>query len=201
MNISLVDIGKKYNRKWIFKNIAFDIDSDEKIAITGHNGAGKSTLLQILGGYIAPTNGKVIYGKAPGKNDLQTSFSFAAPYLNLIEEFTLTEHLAFHAQFKKPVCDIEEMISRSGLTNAEHKYISEFSSGMKQRLRLALAFFYHSEIILLDEPGSNLDSQGMEWYLGLTHNFLLKRTLIIASNQQEEYKMCNKILKIEDYKN
>lgn len=167
------------------------------MAITGRNGAGKSTLLKIIGGYIAPTEGQVI--RSEKENNFQTHFSFAAPYMNLIEEFTLSEHLAFHGHFKKPLITREEMINKSGLEEASNKFISEFSSGMKQRLRLAMAFFFQSEVILLDEPGSNLDAQGMELYQELIQNFSLERPVIIASNQQEEYKMCNKVLKIEKF--
>lgn len=199
MKISIRDIGKKYNKSWVFRNVSFELDEGQKLAITGHNGSGKSTLLSIIGGYTAPTEGQIEYHGVK-KDNFQIHFSIAAPYLNLIEEYTLKEHLAFHSHFKEPLLQTAEMIHACGLEGAENKHVAEFSSGMKQRLRLALAFFYQSQVILLDEPSSNLDKQGLEWYLDLIDRHAGNRSLIIASNQPEEYKMCADLLHIENFK-
>lgn len=199
MQITLVDIGKKYNRNWIFRNINCAIEPGDKVAITGHNGSGKSTLLKIIGGYLAPTQGHILRSGKIDKGDFQINYSFAAPYLNLIEEFTLIELLSFHARFKHPLLSIPDMIEKSGLQHAENKHISEFSSGMKQRLRLVMAFFFSSNLILLDEPTSNLDTQGSTWYTELVENHTNGRILIIASNQPEEYTGSNKNIHIENF--
>lgn len=198
MQIELKNIGKKFNRNWIFKGIDFSIESGDLVSITGHNGSGKSTLLQIISGFITPSRGTIHYGHK--KEDLQTNFSFVAPYQNVVEEFTLLEHLAFHGQFKKPLLAFQDIIQQAGLSGNEDKPIKEFSSGMKQRLRLALAFFYESEVIFLDEPTSNLDKQGEQWYQQLIISSKSNKTLIIASNQEFEISEATKNIFIENYK-
>jgi len=198
MKITLTDLGKKYNREWVFRHLNFEINPGDTIAITGHNGSGKSTLLKVLGGYLTPSQGKVTYGD--NREHIQTQFSFAAPYLNLLEEFTLKEHLAFHNKFKKALCSHDEMLALSNLAGAEDKLVKDFSSGMKQRLRLVLAFFYESSLLLLDEPTSNLDQDGTDWYLSMLQKVSDEQTMIIASNQPQEYAGANQIISIENFK-
>jgi len=198
MKITLTDLGKKYNREWVFRHLNFEINPGDTIAITGHNGSGKSTLLKVLGGYLTPSQGKVTYGDS--KEHIQTQFGFAAPYLNLLEEFTLKEHLAFHNKFKKALCSHDEMLALSNLAGAEDKLVKDFSSGMKQRLRLVLAFFYESSLLLLDEPTSNLDQDGTDWYLSMLQKVSDEQTMIIASNQPQEYAGANQIISIENFK-
>jgi len=198
MKITLTDLGKKYNREWVFRHLNFEINPGDTIAITGHNGSGKSTLLKVLGGYLTPSQGKVTYGDS--KEHIQTQFGFAAPYLNLLEEFTLKEHLAFHNKFKKALCSHDEMLALSNLAGAEDKLVKDFSSGMKQRLRLVLAFFYESSLLLLDEPTSNLDQDGTDWYLTMLQKVSDEQTMIIASNQPQEYAGANQIISIENFK-
>ena len=198
MDIELKNVGKKYNRNWIFRKVDFQIESGEMVSITGHNGSGKSTLLQIISGFITPSEGKVTY--TDDSDDLQTLFSFVAPYQNIIEEFTLLEHLKFHAKFKQPKNSFDQIIEKSGLSGSEDKVIQEFSSGMKQRLRLAMAFFYESKVVFLDEPTSNLDTQGEKWYQELIKSIKGKTTIIVASNQEFEIKEAEKNLFVEKFK-
>ena len=174
------------------------IEAGERVCLLGRNGEGKSTLLKVLGGYLTPSQGKVTYGDS--KEHIQTQFGFAAPYLNLLEEFTLKEHLAFHNKFKKALCSHDEMLALSNLAGAEDKLVKDFSSGMKQRLRLVLAFFYESSLLLLDEPTSNLDQDGTDWYLSMLQKVSDKQTMIIASNQPQEYAGANQIISIENFK-
>lgn len=199
MEIRIEDLGKKYNRQWIFRHLNMTIANGQMIAITGHNGSGKSTLLKMISNYITPSEGEIRFNDFPA-GEVQTSFSYVAPYQNLIEEFTLKEHLNFHANFKKPLYPTEEILDASGLSHAHSKLVKEFSSGMKQRLKLALAFFYESSIIFLDEPTSNLDQHGINWYLHLLSSIINKKTLIIASNDPNEYQEAHSIIEIEKYK-
>ncbi|WP_421871397.1 ABC transporter ATP-binding protein [Marinoscillum sp.] len=198
MDIELSNIGKKFNRNWIFRKIDFQIYSGDMVSITGHNGSGKSTLLQIISGFITPSEGNVHY--AEDGEDLQTQFGFVAPYQNVIDEFTLLEHLEFHSRFKQPLMNYEEMIELAGLEGSENKLVQEFSSGMKQRLRLSLAFFYEANTIFLDEPTSNLDKSGEAWYQKLILANKGERTLIVASNQEFEIQEAKKNLFVENFK-
>ncbi len=192
MTIELKDLGKKYHRNWIFRNLNESISDGQIVALTGHNGSGKSTLLNTIGGFITPSEGRVLIDNNDDHD--QTKINIATPYLNLLDEFTLLEHLEFHAKFKYPIISIEEMPKLCGLNHSENKLIQEFSSGMKQRVRLILAFCYKSDLILLDEPTVNLDESGTDWYLDLLRSLRNNRTTIIASNQPREYQGANQVI-------
>ncbi len=185
-------LGKKYNTNWIFRDLSLEIDNGETVALVGPNGSGKSTLLQILSNALTPSKGTVIYQQ--GDQELApeqavAEINFSSPYADLIEELTLLEHLRFHSKFKKPSLELEAIVEQMGYPDAMHKPIQEFSSGMKQRLKLALAFYFEGSILALDEPTSNLDSNGIDWYLSLIEREK-KRTILIASNQRYEYDFC-----------
>lgn len=203
MDILLEDIGKRYQRNWIFKNLSFQIESGDCIAITGINGSGKSTLLKIISTYIDPTQGEIKFsskGSEIKSEEIPVRINYAAPYVNLIEELTLKEHLEFHSVFKNSILNLKEIAKLAGLEKAWNKTINVFSSGMKQRLKLAMAFYFTSDLILLDEPTSNMDEQGIDWYLSEVQKIKTNQTVLIASNQRYEYDFSNKELKISDYK-
>ena len=205
MKISLEHIGRRFNREWIFRDINYEFESGSSYAILGANGAGKSTLLQVISGSLSSSEGKISYLQADTTVDQEKVFihlSMAAPYLELIEEFTLTELIDFHFRFKKYRKGLNRkgVIELLGLKNSEFKAIKYFSSGMKQRVKLALAFCSDTSILLLDEPASNLDQQGLEWYQSMASTLSSDRLLIICSNQEQEYSFCNHKLNIADYK-
>ncbi len=205
MKIILEQIGRRFNREWIFRNINYEFESGSSYAVLGTNGAGKSTLLQVISGSLSSSEGKISYLHGDINIDQEKIFiqqSMVAPYLELIEEFTLTELIDFHFRFKKyrQGLNRQGVIELLGLKNAEFKAIKYFSSGMKQRVKLALAFCSDTAMLLLDEPASNLDQQGLDWYLSLASNFSSDRLLIICSNQEQEYSFCSHNLNIADYK-
>ncbi|MFY0651064.1 MAG: ATP-binding cassette domain-containing protein [Cyclobacteriaceae bacterium] len=202
MKIKLNKIGKRFNeREWVFRNLEYTFDYNQTYAITGSNGSGKSTLTQIISGIMPATTGSIEYeyNSAPvHSDDIFQHISYAAPYLELIEEFTLKELLNFHFKFKK-LCyysSKEDLIEAMYLQDSHGKYVGNFSSGMKQRLKLGLALFSESEITILDEPTSNMDERGVEWYHGNIGKVLGKRMTIIASNQPQEYKFTNNIFSL-----
>lgn len=204
MQIVLDNIGRRFNKEWIFKGLQYTFNSGEKYAILGPNGSGKSTLLSVLMGNLSPSEGKLNYfnGQEITVENIFEYISFAGPYLDLIEEFTLLETIDFHFQFKKPKEGITqaEILALLGLQNSADKALKHFSSGMKQRTKLALAFCSDTPILMLDEPTSNLDSQGISWYQDLLNNYCSNRTLIIGSNSSYEYEVCEHKLWISDYK-
>jgi len=205
MTISLQNIGRRFNRDWIFRGIDYTFNQGTSYAVLGPNGSGKSTLLQVLNGSLAPSVGKIDYQYAGKQIEVEKVFehlSLAAPYLELIEEFTLSEMIEFHFKFKsyKSGIDKQELIALLNMEASRNKLIRYFSSGMKQRLKLALAFCADTNILMLDEPTSNLDNQGVDWYLGLVQTFAKDRLTIICSNQLHEYSFCNEQLSISDYK-
>lgn len=205
MKIILDNIGRRFNRDWIFRKVNYHFNQGESYAILGPNGSGKSTLLQVLNGSLSPSAGKISFFSANQLQEIDTVYkqvSFAAPYLELIEEFTLKEMIDFHFKFKTLIRGIDKnaVIDLLQLPGNAGKPIKYFSSGMKQRLKLALAFCADTSMLMLDEPTSNLDVQGVDWYLGLVEKFSADRLTIVCSNQQHEYAFCTHTLNIVDYK-
>jgi ABC-type multidrug transport system ATPase subunit len=205
MKINLEHIGRRFNREWIFRDVNYVFETGSSYAILGANGAGKSTILQVISGSLSSSEGVISYtkdGVLLNPEHVFEHLSMAAPYLELIEEFTLSELIDFHFQFKKYRTGLDrlQLIELMGLKRSEFKALKHFSSGMKQRVKLALAFCSETEMILLDEPASNLDQQGLEWYLSLVKEFSADRMLIICSNQLQEYSFCKNQLNVADYK-
>ncbi|HEY4150392.1 MAG TPA: ATP-binding cassette domain-containing protein [Chitinophagaceae bacterium] len=200
MTISLSDAGKRYNRDWIFRHFNYSFHSGTSYAITGPNGSGKSTLLQAIGGALGLSEGKLEYGLAT--DTLYRHISIAAPYLEVIEEMTVTEFLHFHQAFKPllPDLSIQEIIACTGLEAAAHKQIRYYSSGMKQRVKLAQAIFSDVPVILLDEPCTNLDAEGIALYQQLIDRYCKGRLVIVSSNDKAEYGFCKETVNILQYK-
>ena len=206
-SISLNNLGKKFNREWIFRNINYEIVAGQKLVILGGNGSGKSTLLQVISGFVSPNEGSLLF-KTHDKQTIEPDhlrhyISFASPYLQLVEDFTLRE-LVEHAQVFKPFLaslSTTEVIDITGLAHAENKLIKQFSSGMKQRLKLGLAILSDTPLLLLDEPVSNLDKSAIDWYKQLIATYTKDRTVIVCSNAiTEEYFFCTSELNVMDYK-
>lgn len=205
MTIALSDAGKRFNREWIFRNLSYNFEAGGAYAITGPNGSGKSTLLQAIAGALTISEGKVDYsllGKPVEPDHAFRHLSIAAPYLELIEEMTATELLQFHEKFKPllPGLQIPAILEEVGLGAAAHKQIRFYSSGMKQRLKLAQAIFSDTQVLLLDEPCTNLDEVGIALYQNLIDQYGGKRLIIVSSNDPQEYRFCRKSLSILDYK-
>lgn len=159
----------------------------------------------MLSGSLSASEGQIDYridGNTLDIGDVYRHLCMSAPYLELIEEFTLEECIQFHFRFKRvhPDLNIRDLSGQLQLPGAADKEIRYFSSGMKQRLKLVLACCSDSPLLLLDEPTSNLDAQGVDWFLELIERFSSGRLLIIGSNQPHEYSFCNEQIHIPDYK-
>jgi len=175
MKINLEKAGKHFNREWIFRNLSYQFEQGKHCAITGANGSGKSTLLQAIAGAISLNEGKIIYQKEKeiSPERIFNFFTLAAPSIELPEEMTAKEFLHFHKTFKPFIQNIscEEILQATGLIAAADKQIRFFSSGMKQRIKLAQAIFAAAPILLLDEPCTNLDEAGIALYHALIKNY------------------------------
>jgi len=204
MNITLKNVGRRFNKDWIFKNIDFSFTDTNKYAVLGPNGSGKSTLLSIILGNLSPSEGEISYHQQEEirVEQIYQYISFAAPYLDLVEEFTLQETIDFHFQFKAYAegLNAAKVLNLLGLEKSQDKALKHFSSGMKQRTKLALACCANTPILILDEPTSNLDNQGVDWYLELVENYAAHKMIIVGSNQEHEYSFCEHRLSISDYK-
>ncbi len=207
MQIKLNNVGKRYRFEWIFKNVDYIFEEGQAYAILGPNGVGKSTLMKILSGYLSPSKGDIYFYKRPIKkkvdvDEIYKNISYAAPYIDLIEELTLKEAVKFHKRFKPFYEGVTEqtIFDLLSFKKAKNKEVRYFSSGMKQRLKLVLACCSDTPILLLDEPTTNLDAQGVDWYLSLIENYAKDRLVIVASNIEHDYGFCNTYLNILDYK-
>ncbi len=205
MRIKLENIGRRFNREWIFEHIDYEFASGNSYAILGANGSGKSTFISVLNGSLTPSEGRLNFYQNDTEIDVAEIYkhiSFAAPYLELVENFTLKEIINYHFKFKNFATGLNaaNLIKLLNLERAANKEIRYFSSGMKQRTKLALAFVADTPILFLDEPTSNLDAQGTDWYRELVQKFSKDKIIVVGSNQKHEYYFCNETIQITDYK-
>ncbi|HEU4718105.1 MAG TPA: ATP-binding cassette domain-containing protein, partial [Bacteroidia bacterium] len=205
MRVSLQNIGKKFGREWIFRGVDHVFEAGKPTVILGANGSGKSTLLQVIAGSLIPGEGKTEYvseGTTVPQEEIYRHVSIASPYLDLVDDFTLHESISFHRQFKNFRNGMKEkdLLEISGLTASKDKQLKNFSSGMKMRVRLLLAILSDTSLLLLDEPCSNLDRQGCEWYAQLVTGNLADRCVIVCSNQvKEEHFFCTEEIRMEAF--
>lgn len=203
MQILAKQLGKRFNREWVFRKLEYNFQSGESYAIIGSNGSGKSTLLQVLGGITNPSEGSIEYFNGAVVTEPEKMYShitIAAPYTELIEEMTAKEFLRFHFEFKHAVIHVNDILAKVQLAQAADKQIRNFSSGMKQRIKLAQAIFSSGEIVLLDEPCTNLDEEGIKLYQSLIQNYCKEKLIIVSSNDVQEYAFCRHQIHIQQYK-
>ena len=205
MRIKLTDVAKRYRREWILRQINLDFAAAGRYGIKGPNGSGKSTFLKMLSGHLTPTKGSIQFlleGQEVPVADVYRHLAYAAPYIELIEEFTLEEAIQFHQRFRPLLTGltVDSLIERLNLHRARSLPVAQFSSGMKQRLKLALACCTEAQFILLDEPTTNLDEEGVAWYQTLLQDFVADRLLVIASNVPDDYRICNEVVDVMQFK-
>jgi len=203
--ITFEGVGKRYMFEWVLKEFTYTFIKGNCYGITGPNGSGKSTLMKMLSGFSTPSKGQIEFKSAGSKisiGEVFNSVTFAAPYIELIEEMTVQELMDFH-HVLRPFKDYDLTIKAlkdlpfKGLVQ---KRIGELSSGMRQRIKLLLAIMTDTSVILLDEPGSNLDEQGKGWFEDLLKSQMSGRITIIASNEAEDLKLAQSQINIADYK-
>lgn len=204
MKICLEQAGKRYQRHWVFKDLSYTFEPGGSYALLGANGSGKSTLLRVISGMQTASTGKINYQDRDitlPADALFKSLSYCAPGMELPEEMTLREAMEFHFSFKKIIAGltIQDVVEQTGLLDARDKPIEDYSSGMKQRVKLAQAIFSDTPVLLLDEPATNLDEAGVQQYLSWMHRFAKGRLVIIASNDEREYRFCKEQILLSNY--
>lgn len=203
-SLELNNVSKSFGKNRVIDNISFRLERGDKLAITGANGSGKSTLLQIISGYMIPGNGKINYYNSEqiiNQEAVYRHISFAAPYFDLIDDFSLKENVKFYSDFKKLAANEDEILETAMLSASSGKLFKALSSGMKQRIRIALALLSQTDVVLLDEPLSNLDENGRVWYETMIGKYSGNRIFIICSNRvKEEISFCNKAVNLDALK-
>ena len=206
VTIHINNLGKKFVNEWIFKAVSLDILPAEKLVVLGANGSGKSTLLQSMASFLIPTKGEVVWkneNQIIEDDTIYRHLSMASPYMELIEDFTLTETIEHQKVFKPFINNLstQELIKLMQLNHAAEKYVKNYSSGMRQRVKLGLAILADCPVLLLDEPCSNLDSNAITWYQNMIAEFAQHKTVVVCSNAvKEEYSFCADKIEIEKYK-
>jgi len=200
MKISVNGLGKRYGFQFVVRDISFEIESCHFMGISGRNGAGKSTLMQMISGYLSPSEGTIGYsinGKNIERNDLYTHIAYAAPYIDLPQRMTTKELFDHYSKFKRTLGNYKHFIDFSELTDQGDKFIENFSSGMQQKVALALTLITDVDLMLFDEPTSYLDSQAKTWFFNKIAELKSQKTIIIASNDKEDFRNCQQIFEIK----
>lgn len=197
------NLEKRFGQKTVFTDLSLET-STLVLGIAGANGSGKSTLLKCLAALLNPTSGFVkwtVNNREIKRTDLKNYLGFAAPYVQLYEELTVRENLEFIQNVrslsqKKPLNDLLEPLGAKKLLN---NHFGELSTGQQQRIKLAASIIHKPDILLLDEPGSNLDEAGKNIITSLVEQFKnSNRMVVIASNQQYELDHCHEIIELKN---
>lgn len=203
MELILENLGKKYEGNWIFRNVDLSVPSGSRLLITGKNGSGKSTLAKAIAGLILPSEGKIHYkiqSNILTEDNAYKSIQLSGPYIDLVEDFTLEEFLHFHTKFKTFHLPVNEIIELGYFSEHRTKYIRNFSSGMKQRVKLLVSLLTDVPFTILDEPTANLDEKGTAWYHNLVAKFGANKTIVVCSNSPLiDAQFCTQSINIEDY--
>lgn len=201
--LSAKNLSKQYGNRIIFRRISFAFDVGQSVAITGRNGSGKSTLLQILAGHKSPSAGEVslvLNGKPIESSLRPLSVGFASPALGLPEEIKLDDFLSIHFSIRNSILPSSAISERIGLARARNLRLKELSSGMIQRVRLAVAMLDAAPILMLDEPCQNLDQAGIALYHDLFEEVRIRKLILIAGNDPQEYGLCREGLEVTGFK-
>ena len=201
MEIEIDQLGKRFQHGWVFKNLHHLFQSNQIYGVSGRNGSGKSTFLKIVSGLLSPSIGKVNYShlnQPIKREDIYTHVSIAAPYTDLIEEYNLHEMIAFHISLKPSdvFTSIDQWMDMLEFPTSLTRPLYQFSSGMKQRVKLGLALYSQSDIILLDEPTSNLDESAKAWFFDQLNKRRANKLIFIASNEDLDFKYCSEIISL-----
>lgn len=209
MEIICESISKTFSGKTIFKDLSFKISSKKSLSVIGKNGSGKSTLIKIISNLIHPSKGKISIQENHTDLPRETWFhkiGLLSPYLNLYDELTGFENLEFFYKLKSSYdnsnngFEINSSLERVGLYEKRNEMVKNYSSGMKQRLKLIYATMNHPEILLMDEPRTNLDKSGNDLIYKICEEQREKGILIIATNENEDKSHCDEYINLEDYR-
>ena len=203
ISLRLDKVSKKFNNRKIFENVSFTLSGGSSIAVTGRNGSGKSTLVKIIAGLLARSSGEIsisIDNSLIKQESAYPFIGFVSPYLNLYDEFSGYENLKICSDIRGAGHEnINGVLKKVGLYERRHDLLKIYSSGMKQRLKLAFGILHDPAILILDEPTSNLDAEGISVVDDIAGEYKKDRILIIATNDEHEKSLCSESFNI-DYK-
>ena len=205
INFKAVNLSHYFiQNKWLFKDLNFELNSGDSVAITGDNGTGKSTLLRIITKLITPISGKIEFKTDDKAIDLEIYnkyYSYISPSLNLYEEFTLLEHCRIIAKMRGlKIGDefINTQIDYFQLFNQRNNFIKTYSSGMKQRAKFIICTLHNPIIHFFDEPTMNLDAKGVALFEEFIEDQKKEnKIIVIASNIENEIILCKQRIELQ----
>ena len=196
-------LSKNFNRRTVIRDISFTLVPGDSLAVTGKNGSGKSTLIKILAGVLSPSTGSVAYensGIPLLQDEIRTLVGFVSPYLQYYEEFTAVEILDIIARIRVSGANDparrKDLMERFSLWERKDDIVRTYSSGMKQRLKYVVALEHSPSVLLLDEPTSNLDEDGIAVVRNVVAEYSKRGVLVIATNDASEASWCGRQLKV-----
>jgi len=205
-SIQSQNLSKLFGRRLIFKDINFNWTERGIFGISGPNGSGKSTLVKIVAGLIAPSSGKITHKNSGSEiipEKLHNHIGFVSPYLVLYEEFSAWENLKIFAKIRGVSFNEEKVtyyLAQFLLENRKNDLVKTYSSGMKQRLKFIFALMHSPEVLIFDEPTSNLDEEGKKVVYKIVSEEGKQRIVIIASNEVKDLELCSEVLLLEKFK-
>lgn len=178
----------------MLSGISFEAGASEVIGVSGPNGSGKSTLLQILCGLQRPSKGSVVYRTARDEKPIEARarIGFVSPAVSLYDDLSAMENLSFFAAWRGVYCDPPALLARVGLDPHRADPLRVYSSGMRQRVKLAWGIMHNPSVLMLDEPGSNLDADGRAVVASLVSEWRDRGWVIVASNDEAELSLCTR---------
>lgn len=200
MEILVQNLSKKFRQEFVIRQFNYTFLSGNSYAITGPNGSGKSTLLQLIAQFTLPNTGTVeMSGIDP--EFVYSQLTYAAPYVELIEEYTLSEHLEILLKnnYLPASITLDILEDFIDLQPGKFKLIKNYSSGMRQKIKLGFALLSERPVLLLDEPTTNFDEQAKNWFFNRLEQQRHK-LIIIASNEAREIEFCQEKIAIQDFK-
>lgn len=200
------NLSKLFGRRLIFKEINFNWSGSGIFGISGPNGSGKSTLVKIVAGLISASSGKIVHKNSKGEiipELLHNHIGFVSPYLVLYEEFSAWENLQIFSKIRG-VSFNEKLIlfylKQFLLDTRKDDLVKTYSSGMKQRLKFIFALMHSPEVLIFDEPTSNLDEEGKKVVYDIVREEGKNKIVIVASNEVKDLELCNEVLLLEKFK-
>jgi len=196
--LEVANLYRNFGLRKVLKDISFSLQDGDSLAIVGKNGSGKTTLLKVLAGLASPTRGKVTFtfdDRVIKRDEAKSLLSYVGPELTLYDSLTATENLIFFATMRgislgRDLSD--KILDMVGLGGRGDDFYRAYSSGMKQRLKYAVALLNDPVYLLLDEPTSNLDEEGKDIVSQIIARQKEQGILIMATNEPEEYAFAEK---------
>jgi ABC-type multidrug transport system ATPase subunit len=206
-SVEAVDLNKSFGRRLIFNDLRFNFNKAGVYGISGPNGSGKSTLVKIIAGIIGASKGKIVHKLNDIQIDeehLHNHLGFVSPYLVLYEEFSTYENLILFSEIRGISFNkerVDYLLNNFLLYKRKDDLLKTYSSGMKQRVKFIFALMHSPQLIILDEPTSNLDDEGKSSVYELVKEEGQKNIVLIPSNEKHDLELCSDIVYLEKYKN